>query len=115
MPSHDLYNTQILPVVTNCRYSNHFVEYVDYNYIQFISHQTNNLITSTVISAFVSDKTKQIALLTQNSIDKRALLILAPKTLRQKAREFSKVRHVVTRCYDIDLDDFDSPLVVISE
>ena len=115
MPSHDLYNTQILPVVNNCRYSNHFVEYVDCNYIQFISPQTNNLIISTVISAFVSDKTKQIVLLTQNSIDKRALLIIIPKTLRQKASAFSKVRHLMTHGYDIDLDGFESPLIVISE
>ena len=32
MPSHDLYNTQILPVINKYRYSNHFVEYVDCNY-----------------------------------------------------------------------------------
>ena len=114
MPSHDLYNTQILPVVNNCRYSNHFVEYVDCNYIQFISPQTNNLFISTVISAFVSDKTKQIVLLTQNSIDKRALIFI-PKTLRQKVREFYKVRHLMTHGYDIDLDDFESLLIVNSE
>ena len=100
MPSHDLYNTQILPVVNNCRYSNHFAEYVYCNYIQFISSQTNNLFTSTVISAFVSDKTKQVVLLTQNAIDKRALLIFTPKNLRQKAREFSKVRHLTTHGYN---------------
>ena len=114
MPSLDLYNTQILPVVNNCRYSNHFVEYVDCNYILFISPQTNNLFISTVISAFVSDKTKQIVLLTQNSFDKRALVFIT-KTLRQKAREFYKVRHLVTHGYDLDLDDFESPLIVISE
>ena len=114
MPSRDLYNTQILPVINNCRNSNHFVEYVDCNYIQFISPQTNNLIISTVVSAFVSDKPKQMLLLTQNSIDKRALIFI-PKTLRQKAREFSKVRHLMTHGYDIDLDDFESPLIVISE
>ena len=45
MTSHDLYNTQILPVDKNCRYSDHFIEYVDSNYIQFFSAQTNNLIT----------------------------------------------------------------------
>ena len=106
MPSQDLCNTQILPAVNNSRYSNHFVKYVDCNYIQFISPQTNNLITSTVISAFGSDKTKQIVLLTQNAIDKRALLIFTPKNLLQKARDFSKVRHLMTHSYAIDLDDF---------
>ena len=39
MPSHDLYKTQILPIVKNCRYSEHFEEYTDYDYIQFLSPQ----------------------------------------------------------------------------
>ena len=76
MPPHNLYNAQINPVVNNCHYSNHFVKYINCKYIQFISSQTNNLITSTVISAFASDKTKEIVLLTQNAIAKPALLFL---------------------------------------
>ena len=59
--------------------------------------------------------TKQIVFLTQNAIDKRALLIFTPQTLRQKARKFSEVRQLMAYGYDIDLDDFETPLIVISE
>ena len=54
-------------------------------------------------------------LLTQNAFDKRALLIFVPKNLTQKARDFSKVRHLMTHGYDMDIDDFKTPLIVISE
>ena len=109
MPSHDLYITQILTVVNNCRYSNHFVEYVDCNYIQFISAQTNNLITPTVISAFVSDKTNRAS--NKNAIDNRSLLSFTAKNLvvRQKAREFPKVRHLMIHGYHIDLMNLNLP------
>ena len=131
MPSHDLYKTQIIPFVKNCRYSDktkiipvvkscrysdHFIEFVDCIYIQFISSkQTTYLITSTVISAFSSDKTKQIVILTKNAIDKLGLEVNDPKNLRQKVREFPKLGLLMTHGYDIDLDDFETPLIVISK
>ena len=86
MLSHDLYNTQILSVVRDCGYSDCFIEYVKCDNMQIISPETNNLITSTVGIAYVSDKTKRIVLLTRNIIDKRSLVKFIPKIIAFQAR-----------------------------
>ena len=86
MLSHDLCNTQVLSVVRDCGYSDRFIEYVKCDNIQIISPETNNLITSTVGIAYVSDKTKQIVLLTRNITDKRSLVKFTPKIIALPTR-----------------------------